>query len=121
MVSKNYKILIAILILVSCKGDPKNEYAKKIKIGICQENQGMVTFEAALYSDSTFYQSGHSWIGYSYGEFKLRKGSIIFKTLGGEKNFCPKYTYDQKSNSYYSDGICASDPIIIFWNNSSKH
>jgi hypothetical protein len=112
---KDCKFLIAILLLTSCKTDPKKEFSKKIKVGVCQEHQGMVTFEADLYSDSTFYQSGNTLVDYSYGEFKLSSQGIRFKTLDGEQNFCPEYIYDKKSNSYFSSKNCTSDPINIYW------
>lgn len=113
-----YKFLISILILLSCKADPKNQYSKKTKIGVCQEHQGMVTFEANLYSDSTFYQLGNPLVDYSFGEFRLSRSSITFKTLGGERNFCPEYRYEKESNSYFPIGNCDSDPINIYWMNT---
>lgn len=120
MASKIYRLLIALLFFTSCKADPKDKFSKKIKIGVCQENQGMVTFEADLYSDSTFYQPGNPLVDYSYGEFKLNSHGITFNTVGDEQNFCPAYIYDYKSNSYLSNGNCQSDPINIYWDNSSK-
>ena len=118
MAYKIYKLLCAICLLLSCNSDPKSEYSKKKKIGVCQEHQGMVTFEADLYSDSTFYQSSNPLVDYSYGDFKLTSHGIIFRTLGGEQNFCPEYFYDKKSDSYYSNGDCHSDPLNIYWNNT---
>jgi hypothetical protein len=77
--------------LVSCSNDPKNRFGAKIKIGLCQENQGIVTYEAQLYADSTFYIPSDIVIDYSYGTFNITGDTILFKTIGGEKHLCDKY------------------------------
>jgi hypothetical protein len=114
-------LVITILFLASCDFDPKDEYSKKNKIGSCQENEGMSTFEADLYSDSTFYQYSDPLTKYSYGEFKLNSRGITFNTLGGEQNLCPEYIYDNKNNIYISTKDCHSDPIVITWFKNNSH
>jgi hypothetical protein len=79
------------IFLISCSNDPKKKFDSKSKIGVCQENQGMVTFEATLYIDSTFYIPSNALISYSYGEFKINGETIQFKTNGGDKHLCDKY------------------------------
>lgn len=106
---------IIVLFFTSCGGDPGDEFSRKEIVGVCQENQGMVTWEANLYMDSTFYQPGNPLVGYSYGKFGLSEQGITFITLGGEQNFCSSYKYDPKSDHYYPMEDCPSDPLNIYW------
>jgi hypothetical protein len=85
--------------ITSCNSNPKEKFLLKKQIGVCQEIDGMVTFEAKLYSDSTFYiPSNDLYINYSFGEFHIKKDTVLFITNGGETHLCEKYLYIQKAN-----------------------
>jgi len=105
--------LFILLFFTSC--DPQNSYSKKKRIGVCQEHQGMSTFEANLYEDSTFYQPGNPLVGYSFGKFRVSRDTVSFETQGGEQNLCPGYIFDEKEQHYVAGKGCHSDPLNIYW------
>lgn len=109
--------LLLSVILMSCNFDPKERFAKKQQIGTCQENDGMVTFEVLLYSDSTFYIPSTQILDYSFGKFTIRGENILFETEGGETHMCEKYLYIRKADTI-KPILCSeknSESLFIFF------
>jgi hypothetical protein len=95
---------LATFLFTSCNFDPKDKFMAKQEIGICQSNHGMVTYEAVLYSDSTFYIPTSTLIDFSFGEFHIKEDTFLFTTRGGDVNLCEKYSYTRsKDNSKWYD------------------
>ena len=108
--------LVTLITFVSCNFEPKQEFAKKKVIGLCQENQGMITCEIRLYNDSTFYlPSDKGFIKYSFGEFKIKKDTFYFLTKGGEINLCDKYLINKNELIPFSctNSNCKEDKLDI--------
>jgi hypothetical protein len=90
---------VALAVTASCDSDPGEKFSSKEQIGECHADQGMVVFDAGLYSDSTFYIAAQKpYIGYAFGRFRINKDTLVFITEGGEKHLCEKYLYNRAAN-----------------------
>jgi len=85
-----------------------SDYQKKTHMGICSDNQGMVTYDIILNADSTFYTE---ILGeYYFGEY-YRAGGKIFFTNAEEIGICDVYILSHtnillpRKNSHYEQLI----------------
>lgn len=108
-------ILFGVLLLGLSSCEPKNEYTEKSVIGELYENQGMVTYEGKLYSDSTFYIPSARMVNFSTGKFKITGDTIEFITEGGTKILSDVYNMDSTHTRIHPLNSELDEWIYLQW------